>query len=148
MTAMIAQLCRYPEQIIFRATDPAGHLVATHTFPPSIAEVVKWCEEQMKPAREEELRQRRRDESARVLAAPIKDADPKRRKAFIDRVRQTRPEIFPSERNRALEPVDEEKLYAIGRVPIAVSRALRESNVQHFLVEVRPGSSEPVLDGL
>jgi hypothetical protein len=75
--AMIRVLCDYPEQIVFRATDPAGELVKKHKYVPAISDVADFCEKEMKPWRELELRdqlaEKRRAETAAILSSSQKE---------------------------------------------------------------------------
>jgi hypothetical protein len=116
-SAMIAVLCKYPEQIVFRATDPVGALATKHKYPPSIADVAEFCEGEMKPWRDLDARDRRRSETAKVIGFSPEQGTQAERTAFIDRFARENPDLvserFVRERfRRQVVPLDEDALRA------------------------------------
>ena len=78
--AIMATLARYPADVVRRVTDPLTGLPSTSNFLPTVAEVIKGCEEIHGPARraaEWDERTKRqlaeREERDRELAAPRVD---------------------------------------------------------------------------
>ena len=81
---VIELLSEYPEQIVFRVTSVTGPLVAKgDKYAPSISDIYKACEAEMKPFRDYQTRENRRAESDKVLnsgrnKAPIGSDEHKR----------------------------------------------------------------------
>jgi hypothetical protein len=81
-------LASYPEIVADRVCDPIRGLPARMKFLPSIAEIRAACETEMIWQDAVERRDRRRQETARVLAPPplITHADRQRVRAYADQV--------------------------------------------------------------
>jgi hypothetical protein len=68
--AFVSVLARYPESVVIAVTEPATGIPSKLKWPPSIAEVVNACNEEMAPILREFDRKMVAHRHARLLAAP------------------------------------------------------------------------------
>lgn len=80
MTALAAVLSTYPPEVVAKVCDPRTGIAGQSQWLPTVFEVRHACEEEVKPIREAEARERRRAESARVMA----ENDKRQRKSFAE----------------------------------------------------------------
>lgn len=129
---MIAILCEYPQQIVFRVTSPTGPLVGKgDKYVPALAEIRQALETEMKPFRDEEVKHQRRSDSDNILGFNVRKGTQAERTAFIDKFVRDNPHLltekFARERfgKKDLEPLDEDALRSRMSAPLTVSNALK-----------------------
>jgi hypothetical protein len=91
VTAVAALLSRYPEEIVRRVTHPVDGLPASHTFPPSVAEVKAACENLMGPVYAARKREIEAERMRHLLAPPVVTAEQRERatRKWFDEIRPT-----------------------------------------------------------
>lgn len=128
-SAIIAVLCRYPENVVKVVTNPTRGLPATLKWLPSIAEVRDACDREMEPILRERQRQASRLEQQRErLAPPEVTAEGRERavarwKAVRDGMTGESDEQRQREKDEAAERLA--KLATGHRPPLVASAALR-----------------------